>query len=79
MTVSDIPTDTFNRIITDLCSAGWETVSEYNGMDAWIDYGRIELRQGDASLIFEWDNWSEGAIQGPDHLLQSLKEEYALP
>ena len=78
MLISDIPTDTFNRIIADLRSDGWKTISEYDGIDAWIDYGAILLKQDSTELFFEWNNWWEGSIQGPDILLEELQEKYEL-
>ena len=78
MPISDIPTDTFNQIIADLRSEGWETVSEYDGFDAWIDYGNIVLCKDSTRLVFEWDNWFEGVIEGSDNLLQELQLKYKL-
>jgi hypothetical protein len=37
MTVTDIKTDVFNRIVKELRSEGWKPVEEYDNMDAWID------------------------------------------
>lgn len=78
LTLSDIPTDTFNLIIKELCSQGWKKIREYNGFDAWIDYGMVVLRKKNIKLKFEWDNWTEGEIHGPDSLLQEIKERYHL-
>ena len=64
-TLSDIPTDTFNRIIKELLSQGWKKIDEYKGFDAWIDYGMVLLRKKNIKLKFEWDNWTEGEIYGP--------------
>lgn len=79
MSLTDIPTDTFNQILADFCAEGWEIVSEYNGIDAWIDYGNVLLRKDDINLSFEWDNWYEGIIEGPEDLLQAVRIKYALP
>lgn len=78
MIIEDIPTDIFNRIVTDLREDGWITVSEYDGMDAWIDYGRIVLQKEKSSLLFEWTNWFEGSVEGTNELLRSLQEDYGL-
>lgn len=78
MLVTDIPTATFNQIIEDLRGSGWKTISEYAGMDAWIDYGKVVLRLGSVKLTFEWDNWFEGNIDGPDVVVKELQERYAL-
>ena len=55
-TIKDIPTDRFNLLVRELLSEGWVVGSQYEGVDAWIDYGKVKLRKGVATLIFEWDN-----------------------
>jgi hypothetical protein len=46
MLICNIPTETFNRIVKDLRADGWRKAAEYDGFDAWIDYGMIVLRKG---------------------------------
>jgi len=77
-TLSVIPTDIFNDIIKDLRSQGWKKIDEYKNFDAWIDYGMMLLRKKDIKLKFEWDNWTEGEIHGPDTTVQELKDRYKL-
>lgn len=77
-TIFPIPTDTFNAIIGDLAQDGWKKRYEYRGMDAWIDYGRIVLKHGDRRLVFEWDNWEEGSIEGKPEVLAELATRYDL-
>ena len=79
MLITDIPTETFNQILADLCADGWRVVSEYNGFDAWIDYGSVVLRRDGETLTFEWTNWFEGEVYGPDALILKLQEKYDLP
>ena len=76
MVLSDIPTETFNQIIADLCTEGWTKSAEYAGMDAWIDYGMVVLKRGRDFLKFEWDNWSEGSIEGSDTHVQAIKDRF---
>ena len=76
--LEDIPTETFNQIIADLHSVGWATISEYDGMDAWIDYGNVVLEHNSLRLTFEWNNWWEGSVSGEDSLVIELKEKYGL-
>ena len=78
MTLSDIPTDTFNLIVEELRSHGWKKIDEYKGFDAWIDYGMILLHKESVNLKFEWDNWTEGEIHGPDTVLHEIKERHHL-
>ena len=78
MTISDIPTETFHQIIRDLCSDGWKKTQEYDGIDAWIDYGMIVLRKRFTCLKFEWTNWEEGSIGGPSRVIQGIKDKYSL-
>lgn len=76
--LEDIPTETFNQIIADLRSVGWKVTYEYDGMDAWIDYGNVVLKKDDRSLTFEWNNWWEGSVYGNDDFVRELKAKYDL-
>jgi hypothetical protein len=75
-TIVDIPTDDFNRLIESLIAADWKPSKEYKGHDAWIDYGRIVLRKGKFKLTLEWDNWTEGRIEGPRTQVQAIIRDY---
>ncbi len=75
-TIFPIPTDTFNAIIGDLAREGWRKRYEYRGMDAWIDYGRIVLKRSGQRLVFEWDNWEEGSVEGKPEILAELAARY---
>lgn len=77
--LQDIPTGVFNAILKEHLEAGWNKVYEYTGFDAWIDYGRVDLRKGGAALVFEWTNWDEGEIAGPEELISRISREYQLP
>jgi hypothetical protein len=78
MTVTDIKTDTFNRIVKELRSAGWKKIEEYDNVDAWIDYGMVRLERKGVTLKFEWTNWDEGSVEGPDEPVQAIKSKYDL-
>ncbi len=78
MLISDIPTHTFNLMVSELRSEKWKKVAEYDGFDAWIDYGMVVLKKSGVKLKFEWDNWFEGSVRGPDVLLQELQKRYKL-
>jgi len=71
-TIKDLPTDQFNRLIGALVDSGWVKTFEYDGFDAWIDYGRIKLTKEKLHLTFEWDNWTEGSIEGPRFLIDKI-------
>ncbi|MCY7297048.1 hypothetical protein [Alteromonas sp. a30] len=71
-TIKDIPTDQFNEIIESLISSGWKKIYVYDGFDAWIDYGKVKLQCADCKLIFEWDNWTEGSVEGPAKVIEDL-------
>ena len=74
-----VETARFNRIIADLSARGWRKVGEYRGVDAWIDYGRIVLKKGRRRLVFEWDNWDEGSIEGKADVIEEIAAAYRLP
>ncbi len=78
-TITDIPTDEFNALTQQLLASGWEKTSEYEGPDAWIDYGRIKLRKDGARLNLEWDNWTEGSLEGPRSIIESIAHGAGYP
>lgn len=77
-TIKDIPTEQFNEIIRSLVKRGWIPGSEYAGHDAWIDYGRVKLRKGRFRLKFEWDNWTEGSVEGHPEVLHEIASRHKL-
>lgn len=74
-TINDIPTEKFNNLIENMISDDWKKTYEYSGFDAWIDYGKIKLRRGSIKIIFEWDNWTEGSIEGPIKFVEIIAKE----
>ena len=78
-TIKDIPTERFNALVDQLVGDGWCKTREYDGVDAWIDYGRINLEKDAIKLTLEWDNWTEGSIEGPRDVVEHLGREYGLP
>ena len=71
-TIKDIPTERFNELIKQLIAEGWRATSEYSGVDAWIDYGCIRLRKRRTVLKCEWDNWTEGSVEGPRPIIEAI-------
>jgi hypothetical protein len=77
-TLVDIPTEQFNHLVQRLIAEGWRPVSPYRGVDAWIDYGSIRLWKRMTIVHCEWDNWSEGSIEGPRAVIDALARETGL-
>ena len=77
-TIRDIPTDLFNQIIDTLRADGWRKSYVYRGPDAWLDYGCVKLRKAGLKLIMEWDNWTEGSIEGPKDIVMELGSRFGL-
>ena len=75
-TIKDIPTDQFNSIIETMILAGWEKTYEYSGFDAWVDYAKVKLKKNGTRLLFEWDNWTEGSIEGPLRNIEEIASTY---
>jgi len=76
--IQDIPTDDFNRILEFHLRNGWVKTYEYDGFDAWIDYGKVKLAKDGLELKFEWDNWCEGEISGKAKGIDSLANKFGL-
>lgn len=77
-TIKDIPTSQFNSLIDEFRSDGWQMIYEYQGFDSWIDYGCIKLKKGPIKLKLEWDNWTEGSIEGPKKTIESIANLFKL-
>ena len=75
-TITDIPTDDFNRLVSDLVDEGWKPGGVYDGLDAWIDYGSLHLRKGRTRLLLEWDNWTEGSLEGPKKAVEAIASQH---
>jgi len=73
-----IPTEKFNGIINHCVSDGLRKIYEYDGFDAWVDYGKVVLRKRNQKLNFVWDNWSEGEISGPKVIVRELANKHGL-
>jgi len=71
-TIKDLPTDRFNNLAQILIESGWNKTFEYEGCDAWVDYGCIKLKKHKLFLILEWDNYTEGSIEGPRKLIEQI-------
>jgi hypothetical protein len=75
-----IPTNEFNLFVERCLADGWQRGRMYRGFDAWIDYGRVDLRKNGKLVRFEWDNWDEGSMEGRmDALLACLGDGCRLP
>ena len=77
--IEGVPTPKFNQILKAHLAKGWVKTYEYEGFDAWIDYGRVDLRSGREILRFEWTNWLEGEISGSPGAVAELTAAYNLP
>lgn len=78
-TIKDIPTDQFNSLARQLIESGWKKTDEYAGFDAWIDCGRIKLRKDGSKLSLEWDNWTEGSVEGPRQIVEMIANDAGYP
>ena len=76
--IQDIETKTFNTIMEEHLDSGWKKAYMYNGIDAWIDYGKLILKKRGRKLKFEWDNWDEGVLVGPASLLEEIAKKHSL-
>lgn len=77
-TIKDIPTEQFNALLKSLIDTGWKKTYVYDGFDAWIDYGQIKLKKNGIKLNLEWDNWTEGSVEGPSSFIKELAASHGL-
>jgi SH3-like domain-containing protein len=73
LTLRNVPTKIFNQIVAEFRADGWRKVREYNGFDAWIDYGLIVLKRRGDLLKCEWTNWEDGSFEGSPATIESVK------
>ena len=78
MIIQNIPTETFNTILKSFIDEGWVKSYLYDGIDAWIDYGKVVLRYTNRELVFEWDNWCEGLISGEAVDIEEIANRFNL-
>ncbi|MEP0174777.1 MAG: hypothetical protein ABJD02_12445 [Paraglaciecola sp.] len=76
--IQEVETKLFNSIISDYIAKGWDKQYEYDGVDAWIDHGKVKLAKGSRKLTFEWDNWMEGEIYGKKDEIYIIAARYKL-
>jgi hypothetical protein len=76
--LKDIKTEVFNRILETYLEADWRPTFVYDGIDAWIDYGRVDLEKAGLKLCFEWTNWDEGEISGAEVMIEDIKQTFDL-
>jgi len=77
-TIKDIPTKQFNVLLKEFLSLGWKKKYVYRGFDAWIDYGKVKIKKDGVRLTFEWDNWTEGSIEGPVDFIEQFADRRGL-
>ena len=76
--IQDIDTKTFNTIMEEQLESGWKKAYMYDGVDAWIDYGKLILKKRGRKLKFEWDNWDEGVLVGPVSIVKEIAKKHDL-
>lgn len=70
--IENIPTEIFNEILDQFQNDGWKKIYEYDLFDAWIDYGKVILEKDGQEIVFEWDNWFEGIIEGSADVVEKI-------
>lgn len=63
-----------------MVNSGWKVVSEYGAdmIDKGVDHDRYVIEKEGDKLDFEWDNWFEWSITGPESILINIAEKYSL-
>ncbi|QJE01750.1 hypothetical protein HH212_18380 [Massilia forsythiae] len=72
-TIEGLPPFALRQTVDALVRGGWVKTFEYDQADVWIDYARVDLRNGRAKLKLEWDQESGGSIAGPRAVLDALR------
>jgi hypothetical protein len=80
MILENIETELGNTILAQLKSEGWKRKSQYSpfAFDKGIDYDSYTLKKDGQELFFEWDNWFEWKVSGPEDVLGVLAQRFAI-
>ncbi len=78
MLISEVSIDALRTILSDYQKDNWRKVEDWWGVAGSVEYGVIKLQKENVTLKFDYDNWTEGNIQGPDALVQEIKAKYLL-
>ena len=78
--IEDINSELGNSILSELVQCGWEVTEEYakDAFDKGIDFDSYTLKKNDATLIFEWDNWTEWIVKGDENTINVIRKKYKL-
>jgi hypothetical protein len=71
-TIEGLPPFALRQAVESLLRSGWIKTFEYIADDAWVDYARVDLRNGCSKLKLEWDQDSGGSVAGPRAVLHEL-------
>jgi RimJ/RimL family protein N-acetyltransferase len=71
---SNIPTVQMGALRSYLSRTGWTLISEYQGIDAGIDYSESRFAKQGLTLNLQWDPWEEGRLSGPIMLIKALQQ-----
>jgi hypothetical protein len=72
VTLVDIPTDEWAKIVFWLRTNGWSIRYKYNEFDAGIDYDLIVFERDGSEIRLGWTNWEEGEIQCDSSFINAI-------
>ena len=77
----NLKTEPGNHLLEHLKSEGWKVKSQYSpfAFDKGIDYDSYTLVRDGLVVHFEWDNWFEWTLTGPEAVLAELMHRFGLP
>ncbi|WP_161889463.1 hypothetical protein [Pontibacter russatus] len=73
VTVTNVETLLWNKIISLLKSDNWGEAYRYDGFDARVDFDFIILEKEGEEVLFGWDNWIEGEIQCSERSIKTIE------
>lgn len=79
MNIEFVNTNLGEKIIKDLKKSGWIIIDKYPMVfDKGIDNDFYILKRENIILRFEWTNWFEWEISGPDESISELSNKYKI-
>lgn len=76
--IQDIPAVQIKELLALYVNDGWEIGPEFYSQESLFEGGKCTIRRGQSTLLFEWNEKSEGSITGPERIVFGIASEHKL-
>lgn len=77
---TDIETELFYSIVKYLIKNGWRVSLEYSTklFDKGIDFDLYQLDKNGETILFLWNNWSEGELKSSSTHIDNIEQQFSI-